>query len=503
VKSLVSRWRTRLAGESGYILIVVMLVLVVVGMMASTLIAAVAVNQQHVGRDKAYTQSLGVAEAGLNQYLWMLASGVSCQDNDFMIAGNTGPDPHKQTVTLSDADSAVKGTYTMEVTPPSANDARISIAVTGRAEDPVDTPRTITATMGRPSFSEYVLLVDEAVYVGGPIDRQWWGRTHSNTQIRMETANINDFITCSNNTYGGQPGVYSTTSAITSHANSLRFWNCQNVADVDFSTVTADFATYRDMASGDYEMAYVTPSPSTAAHGWYIKLLPGKMFQVARVTAELEQYNYVSGLNRGGYLTYGALSTAKPYPANGVIFVNDNVWVEGTGLTGRITIAASGQFNGNGKTASINVVGDLTYAVKDGTVKVGLIAQENVKIPMYAPMGKAGTMGTNWTSNVGTVDMEIDAALIAQTGKEFVNFNGTSGPRRGMLTIYGSVSSYLTPYRASIASNDVDYGGFGRGANTYDRFLLNEPPPSFPTVGSYQILEWQELPNTMQVETGS
>ena len=57
----------------------VMLVLMVVGMMATTLMAAVAVNQQHVSRDRAYTQSLGVAEAGLNQYLWMVASGESCE----------------------------------------------------------------------------------------------------------------------------------------------------------------------------------------------------------------------------------------------------------------------------------------------------------------------------------------------------------------------------------------------------------------------------------------
>ena len=180
--------------------------------------------------------------------------------------------------------------------------------------------------------------------------------------------------------------------------------------------------------------------------------------------------------------------------------MSDNVWVEGTGLTGKITIAASGQFNGTGKTASINIVGDLKYAAKDGTVSVGLIAQENVKIPMYAPIGKSGTMGTNWTTNVGTVDMEIDGALIAQTGKEFVNFNGTSGPRRGLLTIYGSVSSYLTPYRYSVAGNGVDYGGFGRGANVYDGFLLHNPPPKFPTVGSYQILEWQELPSTQAVD---
>jgi hypothetical protein len=500
VRSLGLCWRRRISGEGGYVLIMVMLILMVVGMMAATLMAAVAVNQQHVSRDKAYTQSLGVAEAGLNQYLWMVASGASCQENNFIIPGNTSSDHHKQTVNLSDSDSDVKGTYTLEVTPPSASDSKITVTVTGRADDPVVAPRTVSATIGRPSFSEYVLLVDDAVNIGGPIDRQWWGKTHSNTQIEIDTANINDFITCSNNTYGGHPGVYSTVAAVTSHANSVRFWNCLNVSDVDFNTVTADFAHYRDMASGDYEMAYVTPSPSTAAHGWYIKLLPGGMFQVAKVTAEVEQYNYVSGLNRGGYLTYGALSASKPYPSNGIIFVNDNVWVEGTGLTGRVTIAASGQFNGNGKTASINVVGDLKYAQKDGTVKVGLIAQENVKIPMYAPMGKAGTMGSNWTTNVGTVDMEIDAALIAQTGKEFVNYNGTTGPRRGLLTIYGSVSSYLSPYRVSVSTNNQDYAGFGRGANTYDSFMLHEPPPSFPTVGSYQVLEWQELPNTMGVD---
>jgi hypothetical protein len=137
-------------------------------------------------------------------------------------------------------------------------------------------------------------------------------------------------------------------------------------------------------------------------------------------------------------------------------------------------------------------------------VSVGLIAQENVKIPMYAPMGKSGSLGTSWgygtdDSMLGTLSMEIDAALIAQTGKEFVNFTGVSGPRRNKLTIFGSVSSKLTPYRYSVAADKVNYAGFGRGANVYDSFLLHNPPPHFPTVGSYQILEWQELPSTQGI----
>ena len=98
--------------------------------------------------------------------------------------------------------------------------------------------------------------------------------------------------------------------------------------------------------------------------------------------------------------------------------------------------------------------------------------------------------------------MEIDAALIAQTGKEFVNYNGASGPRRGLLTIYGSVSSYLTPYR-------VQCGVQQRGTTAASAEAPTRTTPScctsrrraFPTVGSYQILEWQELPSTMEVET--
>jgi hypothetical protein len=61
------------------------------------------------------------------------------------------------------------------------------------------------------------------------------------------------------------------------------------------------------------------------------------------------------------------------------------------------------------------------------------------------------------------------------------------------------VSSLLTPSRMTVDSYGV-YGGFGAGSNDYDAFLLHTPPPSFPTVGSYQILDWQELPNTMELQ---
>jgi hypothetical protein len=68
-----------------------------------------------------------------------------------------------------------------------------------------------------------------------------------------------------------------------------------------------------------------------------------------------------------------------------------------------------------------------------------------------------------------------------------------------MLTIYGSVSTYNKPYRSTVNQSGATLGGFDDGANTYDPWLLKNPPPYFPTVGSYQILDWNELPSTQGI----
>ncbi|MHB1414940.1 MAG: hypothetical protein ACYC1C_06775 [Chloroflexota bacterium] len=483
------------SAEDGYVLAVVMLVLLAVGMMSVTLLAAILVNQQHVRRDRAYTQSLAVAEAGLNQYLWMVADGSSSEFNDFAIPGNTGADPHVKTFPLTDPyDGTVKGQYVLKIDPPSQSDSRVTVTATGKAASPEDASRTVTAHLGRPSFSEYVLLVDDDVYIGGPSTRVWHGKTHSNTGIRIETSNIIDLVSSAQSSYdtgyaGTKPGVWSQD--LPSNDPSKALWQFP-VPPIDFNTVTSDFARLSGLATGSANLPYVDPAAPGKAHGWYIKLLPNSFYQAAPVRDELESKTYSNGSRQGGYLTWDPLGAALPYPANGVLYVNDNVWVEGTNLRGRITIASSGQLNPPGKrdTTSVHVVGDLTYGTKNGTVAVGLIGQNNVEIPMYAPYMKGGSLST--------MDMEIDAAMIAQQGREFVNFDtfGSSsqwGPRRDELTFFGSISTKGTPVR--MASNGgSDYAGFLVGNNSYDSYLLHNPPPYFPTVGSYQILDWRELP---------
>jgi type II secretory pathway pseudopilin PulG len=496
------RWLPSLRSQGGFILPMVMMVLLAMLMLSATLLTQVLVNQQHVARERSSVQSLQVAEAGLNQYLWMIASGSSSEFNGFMIAGNgAAADPHKKTFTLTDAFTGeVTGTYAMEVTPPGPNDPRVRVTVTGRSSSPVVAARTVTAHLGRPSFSEYVLLVDDQVYIGGPSTRVWFGKTHSNTGIRIETENITDIISCAQQSYqygsDTKAGVWSQD--LPSGSASRALWKFP-VPPIDFNTVTSDFARLSGLATGDANLAYSTTTVHDGRQGWYIQLLPNRQYRVAKVTGEVElknedrnvDHNGVTIRARGGYLTKGTLSAARAFPANGVIYVNDNVWVEGTNVAGRITIASSGQLNPTGKQAStsIHIIGNLTYAAKDGTCAIGLIAQQNAEIPMYAPYGDTSTMSTQ--------DMEVDAALISQTGREYVNRDesGSSsgwGPRRDLLTFFGSVSTFDTPSRATTSGSD--YCGFNNGANTYDSYLLNSPPPYFPTIGSYQILDWQELP---------
>lgn len=117
---LVKRVRNHLSsGDGGYVLIIGMLVVFVLLLLGGALLVQVQRNQQNVQRDRAYTQSLAIAEAGLNQYLWMVAAGMSSEFNNFEIPGALAANPHKMSYVYTDPyDGSVQGEYTTEVTPP-------------------------------------------------------------------------------------------------------------------------------------------------------------------------------------------------------------------------------------------------------------------------------------------------------------------------------------------------------------------------------------------------
>jgi len=164
-----------------------------------------------------------------------------------------------------------------------------------------------------------------------------------------------------------------------------------------------------------------------------------------------------------------------PIPANGLIFVEDNVWVEGQIQTARVTVAA-GRFPDNSSTRpSITVNSNLLYTNYDGRDVLALISQGNMNV------------------GLSSADiLRIDAAIVAQNGRAGRYYYSSSCGTdyiRGTLTLYGMIASNI---RYGYAYTDGT--GYNTRNITYDANLLYGPPPSFPlTSDQYQTISWDEV----------
>jgi len=132
-------------------------------------------------------------------------------------------------------------------------------------------------------------------------------------------------------------------------------------------------------------------------------------------------------------------------PANGVIFCDKDINIKGT-LSGALTVASM---------QTINITDNLVYDDINNDV-LGLIANNHIYVPNSAPY-----------------DLEINAAMIARTGKAYCGLSTT----KGHLIIHGSLCTSQLSYFASTSGkgySDRDY--------YYDQKLQTNPPPHYLTI---------------------
>ena len=133
-------------------------------------------------------------------------------------------------------------------------------------------------------------------------------------------------------------------------------------------------------------------------------------------------------------------------------------------------------------TKKIKITNDIVYKDSNANGKpnpgcddfLGLIAKKDVIIIDNAVNGN---------------DVIINAAILT-LGDSFTVQNYASGPPRGDLTIYGSLSQKV---RGPV-------GTFGWWGTTgyqkdyhYDDRFVDTPPPYYPSVGKYHYLYWKEI----------
>lgn len=436
-----------------------------------------------------------IAEAGIEYYRWHLAHAPQ----DFQDGtGQPGPYVHN----YEDKDGNIIGTFTLDITPPLIGSTIVTVVSTGKTSEAQSIERKIEAKLAIPSITKYAVLVNAKTRFGA--GTEVFGPVHSNDGVRFDGL-AHNLVTSAKYNYddpdhsgADEFGVHTHISPLDplpampplppsvppSRTDIFQTGRQLAIPVIDFNGITQDMAQIKTDAqsAGRYYAG-------SGALGYNIVLKTDDTFDLYRVDSLVSPPPSCN--NSQGQDGWGTWSIASQtllgnysFPANGLIFAEDNVWVEGALNGARITIAA-GRFPENPFTnASITINKDIIYTNYDGNDVLGLIAQKNINV---------GLMSED--------DLRIDAAVVAKNGRvgRYYYRPPTSQGQGGQNCQEWSVRSIITTY-GMIAT--YQRYGFAYTDNTgyiirniiYDGNLLYSPPPSFPlTSDQYQTISWREL----------
>ena len=435
--------------------------------------------------------ALDIAEAGIEYYRWHLAhSPVDYTDG----TGAPGPYVHP----YNDINGKKIGRFELTIVPPLIGSTIVTVKSTGYLDAAPLVKRTLQTVLAKSTFAKYAVVANADMRFGGGTNI--FGLVHSNGGIHFDgfTHNV---MTSAKSEYtdpdhSGPPefGVHTHNppvdpvppAAVPSRIDVFAVGRTFPVPAVDFTGITADLAGIKTdaQAAGIY-------LASSGRLGYHIVVKTNDTMDIYRVTSTVPAPSGCTNTqNQYGWGTWSIQNQNflynKPFPANAAIFVEDNLWIDGT-INGARLMFASGKFPEDPATdTSITVNANLKYTNFDGTDVIGLLAQGNINIGM-----------------VSATILEIDAALIAKNGRVGrYYYQGASGGQnhcspydnRNTLTLYGMI---ITNQRYGFAYTGTS-GGTGLGYAirhiNYDANLLYSPPPYFPlTASQYIILSWKEL----------
>ena len=453
----------------------------VLGSFASWVTINVRVSRQTFNRE----QALQAAEAGIDYYRWHLAhSPTDFQD------GTGGPGPYVHD--FRDKDGNVIGQFSLTITPPALGSSLVVVESTGNLNADTPVSRKIAAELAKPSIAKYAVVANDFMRFGS--GTEVFGPIHSNQGIRFDglahnvissaVASYNDPDHSGGNEFGVHTHVAPTDPLppfpVPARTDIFEVGRQFPVPAVDFAGITADLAQMKTdaEANGFYR-------PSAGALGYHIVLRTNDTFDLYRITGRVNPPSgCTNNQNQSGWSTWSIQNQQLignfPFPANGIIFLEDDIFVDGQINGGRLTIVAAFLPDNPPFRKNIIVNNDLLYTNYDGSDVLGLIAQGNINVGM-----------------VSDNDLRIDAALIAQNGRvgrHYYRPPGGGSQRcspyhtRQTITLWGMIATNL---RYGFAYTDGT--GYQIRSLNYDGSLLYAPPPSFPlTSDQYVTLSWEE-----------
>lgn len=479
--------------QTGSMLIVV---LVITGLFLVMLLGAISLallQQKLMIKKIARAQALHIAEAGVNYYRWVLYHDDDeyCNKEDckeppiYPDYGPYGPYSYK------DSSGQIEGYYELYITPPPINGSTIvTIKSIGWVGDPPNNKRTIEVQCGIPSWSTYSTLCNANIRFGE--GTEVWGPIHSNSGIRFDGVTHN-IITSSLLDYNDPDHGGSNEFGVHTHIAPIDPFPDGNNPPENIPSRTDVFMVGRSFPvstiSFDLLDNYVTETLAKAEEngmviedsgdeGYHITLNTDDTINIRIVNTITPRCKYSGGKSdTDGIVSETDHIIGAVTPPNGIVFVKDNVWIDGQIDGNRITILAFDEPLG-GSVSDIIINNDLTYTNYDGTDAIGLIAQRNISIGLFSDD-----------------NLQIDAALIAKEGRVGRNYFPCSDSNncsatyciRDTVTVNGSLA---TRNRYGFAY--ADGTGYQTRNLNYDNNLTYIPPPHFPTTGEYSFISWEE-----------
>ena len=474
--------------QRGSILVATLVFSFIFVVIAGSLLGFVS-QQRRVSRQR-QTQmtALQIAEAGANFYRWHLAHAPTDYADG---TGQTGCSPcGPYTRNYTDPSGSVLGQFSLEITPPQLGSTIVRVKATGWNADYPQLERQVVVRYGRPSLARYAILSNADIRFGSGTTVQ--GPLHSNGGIRFDGV-ANNVISSSRQTYDDPDsdactftswGVHTCVTPADpapptqppSRLDIFAAGRSYPVPTVDFNALTINLSELKTaaIASG----IHLNPSNQQGRH---IQFLGNTTFRhrKVRTTRTCTWGNPPQTSPVGDIYEYIGNWATENLPANGIIFVEDNAWVDGTAAAGsKITLVAAKEPLASGN-ATIWINNDLLYADASGTTTVGLIAQRDVSVGLFS-------------EDV----LDINAALVAQTGRVGRPYypSGCSSTyyKRSTITVYGAIASNQR-YGFAWGCGGVYCSGYNTRNLFFDSHLTYGPPPSFPTAGEYEFISWEEV----------
>ncbi|HMO78861.1 MAG TPA: hypothetical protein PJ997_01755 [Candidatus Paceibacterota bacterium] len=432
-------------------------------------------------------QAFHIAESGIEYYRWHLAHAP----NDFT-NGTDQPGPYIHDV--FDKDGNVIGQFSLNIIPPQNGTTIVTIESTGFVSTNSDVSRKIRVQLAKPSFAKYAFVSDSDMRFGE--GTEVFGPIHSNGGIRFDGLSHN-VVTSSRADYDDPDHTGPNEFGVHTHLSPIDPLPPANVPDrfdvfragrqfpvpaVDFSGMISNLADLKNLSqNGGLYFA------ESGGLGYRMVLKTDDTLDLYRVTSlmPVPHSTCTNNQNQEGWGTWSIQNSvfigSYNFPSNGIIFVEDHLWISGQINGARLNIAA-GRFpdvSSNWRNIIINE--NLLYTNYDGSDVIGLIAQNNINIGLFS-----------------ATNLRIDSALIAQNGRIGrhyyrgpYSFNSACSPhhQKNTITLYGMIA---TKNRYGFAY--ADGTGYSIRNINYDANLLYGPPPQFPlTSDNYQTISWEEV----------